>query len=129
MSVHELDLPYVRPPLGLNDRRNRYAHAAEVKVLRHAAATVCRAARLGRHERVRVTLHYRPGIVLGRKAVRRGRDADNLVASSKPCADGLVDAGLVRDDTPEHMEKPTPVIHAIEPGARARVWLVVEVLE
>ena len=82
-KVHELSLPYVAPPLSLNDRRCRQQHAAVVKEARHAAWAVCRAAKLGSHQLVMVTLHYRPGVVYGRKAARRRRDEDNLVASSK----------------------------------------------
>lgn len=126
--MHELDLPWPAPPLNLNDRRGRHDHASLVRAVRQDVGTIAQAARMGRHKRVRVTLHYRPGVVMGQKAVRRRRDEDNLQATAKPCCDALVDAGLVPDDIPEHMVKPSPVIHPIVPGARARVWLVVEVL-
>lgn len=41
---------------------------------------------------------------------RRRRDTDNLWPTLKACCDGLVDAGLVPDDTPEFMDKPQPQI-------------------
>ena len=39
--------------------------------------------------------------------------------------DGLVDAGIVPDDTPEFMDKRAPVIR-YEPGGVARMELTVE---
>jgi crossover junction endodeoxyribonuclease RusA len=66
-----------------------------------------------------VTLHYQPG------DNRRMRDPMNLTASSKPAIDGLVDAGLVPDDTDVYVHENTPVIH-YGPGDR-RLWLTVEV--
>ena len=34
---------------------------------------------------------------------RLRRDQDNLVPTLKPCIDGLVDAGVIPDDTPEYV--------------------------
>jgi hypothetical protein len=56
---------------------------------------------------------------------RKRRDADNLVASAKVCCDALVRIGLVPEDTPDLMVKPTPVIHPPGDGPKHRVWLVV----
>ena len=53
------------------------------------------------------------------------RDDENLVATLKPACDGLVDAGVVVDDTPQYMAKEMPVIvPPPEPGPRC--WLVVQ---
>ncbi len=52
-------------------------------------------------EKVRVTS------VLFHKTKRR-RDSDNASAMLKPIYDGIVDAGVVQDDTPEYMEKVEP---------------------
>ncbi len=43
-------------------------------------------------------------------ATKRGRDVDNLIASLKSTYDGLVDAGVVSDDTPEYMVRLMPEI-------------------
>lgn len=42
-------------------------------------------------------------------------------------ADGLVDAGIVTDDDPNHMVKDMPVIHeaASTSGLKPRLWLVI----
>ena len=42
-------------------------------------------------------------------ATKRRRDTDNAMTSLKPAYDGLVDAGLVEDDDPEHMRRMSPV--------------------
>lgn len=39
---------------------------------------------------------------------RRRRDTDNAIATLKAMYDGIVDAGLVVDDTPEHMRRWEP---------------------
>ena len=40
----------------------------------------------------------------------RRRDQDNAMFSLKPMYDGIVDSGLVVDDTPEHMKREIPVL-------------------
>lgn len=57
---------------------------------------------MGRSLRCRVEIR----VVLGKG--RRTRDADNLIAALKPCLDGLKDAGIIRDDTPEWIESTVP---------------------
>jgi Holliday junction resolvase RusA-like endonuclease len=44
----------------------------------------------------------------------RRRDADNVVPTLKAICDGLVDAGIVPDDTPEFMDKLMPNIQFID---------------
>ncbi len=41
---------------------------------------------------------------------RRKRDQDNAMFSLKAMYDGIVDSGLVADDTPEHMQRHIPVL-------------------
>lgn len=121
-KAHRLGLPWDRPPLTMNDRfAHRAQHDAVVAKVRRDAGWTARAARLGRHQHVTVELHYQPP--------RRGRrDADNLVATLKPVADGLVDAGLVVDDDPAHMTKLMPVIDEPTPGQRrGRLWLEIRI--
>lgn len=114
-AVYELELPYRSPPLQENHRHNRWAKAALVKQLRKDAWVLAKQARIGRHERVEVALHWRPG--------RRGRyDVENPTPTLKACADGLVDAGVTDDDDRTRMAKRV-VIH--DPGKPARLWLVV----
>lgn len=120
MIVHPLTLPYDKPPLSLNDRgqtpgsrARRSAIAAQIK------ADVTKLARnIGSHDWVHVRLHYRP-------KDRRRRDADNLVATLKPCLDGLVAAGVIPDDTPAHLDWSAPRIHEPTPDRKPLLWLTV----
>jgi hypothetical protein len=41
---------------------------------------------------------------------RKRRDEDNPVATMKPICDGIVDAGVVPDDTPDLMTKMWPIL-------------------
>ncbi len=112
----EIELPLVADgaPLSLNQHHHPIVRNRMVQDIRKAAGWGAKAAKLGRHHHISVRLHYRPGN-------KRRRDSDNLVATQKPAVDGLVDAGVIPDDTPEHLTWWSPQIHN-EPGQR-RLWL------
>lgn len=65
-----------------------------------------------------VTLYYVP-------RDGRRRDADNLILVLKAACDGLVDAGIVPDDTPELMRKHMPIVCAPDRGD-PHLYLIVE---
>lgn len=120
--VYEVDVPMLgrppSPPLTANLRLHWRARHARSKKVRHAVAWHARALGLGRVARLTATLHYQPGD-------NRPRDPSNLMPTQKPAVDGLVDAGLVPDDTPEFVHERVPVIH---PGrGERRLWLEIEV--
>lgn len=54
---------------------------------------------------------------------RRRRDEDNIIATAKPLWDGLVDAGVVDDDTSEYMTKLMPRIEGAEKNTETRLRL------
>ena len=85
-----------KPPLSLNDRSHWRKKAAITKRVRD---WVCQNAwyTVPACSAIAVELHYVP------RDARR-RDRDNLVATLKPCMDGLVDAGVIPDDTPEYVD-------------------------
>ncbi len=115
-----LRLPYTAPPLTGNDRMHWRKKAAVVATLRGTVAGLV----LGDQgkpwpryaDHVEVWLHYWP-------RDKRRRDADNLVATLKVCCDALVDAGVVRDDTPAEMTKHMPVIHAPDGDPRLELTI------
>lgn len=98
-----LQLPF-QTQLSLNDRDHWAVAAKKKKPWREAAMVLARAARIPPCQRIRVELHYVP------KQERR-RDPDNLIACLKPLVDGLVDAGVVADDTEHYVERVFPIIH------------------
>lgn len=96
-----LTFDWARPPLTANQRMHWRKKAAITKDVRTAARLAAhRIPDLGRCE-VTLTWFVKD---------RRRRDADNLISTLKPLCDGLVDAGVVQDDTPLLMVKHMPII-------------------
>jgi len=99
--------PWTKAPLSMNDRLHHMQKAkitAELRALMHATAR-----HLPEMDRVEVALVW---VV----SDRRKRDEENIVATLKPLCDGLVDAEIVPDDTPQYMVKRMPQIR-YEKGA------------
>lgn len=120
MTEYRLRLDYKRPPLSENYRLNRYAKARLVRELRTTSGWWARSLRV-RAEHVEVSLIW--VVADGRK-----RDADNVVPTLKALCDGLVDGGIVPDDTPQYMTKRMPVIE-IRRGEEPHLELVVSVAD
>lgn len=112
--IYTFDADWRKPPLTLNMSLNRWRKAELVHQIRWAGAWWGHALRLQRQAHVTVRMFY---FVTD----SRRRDTDNLVATLKPFCDGLVDAMIVPDDTPQYMAKPSPAIcykPDVEPGIR-----------
>lgn len=112
-----LVFPWQRPPLSANDRMHWATKARTTRMIRDLAAISARKAEIPAVEHVNVRLVW---VV----SDRRRRDTDNTYPTFKAMCDGLVDAGIVPDDTPEYMTKLAPVIR-YEQGGTARVELEV----
>ncbi len=112
-----LELPLAKP-LSLNARQHWRVKAKAVAQLRRDAHLLAEAARVPACSRIHVQLHYVP------RDARR-RDRDNLVATLKPVLDGLVDAGVVPDDTDEYVTWSPPIIDPPCPGLMLRRLYVV----
>lgn len=112
----ELLLPWDKPPLSMNDRRHWSVKSRWSKALRQTSWALARSARIPAMAACSVQLVYCP-------ATKRRRDEDNIFATLKPLADGLVDAGVVPDDTPDLMSKSVAFGPVSKP---ARLLLVVE---
>lgn len=93
-----INLPWDKPPLTLNQRMHWAPKGRWTKTIRTTAWALARSAKIPPLERCSVTLIWYP-------PDRRRRDEDNLFGTLKPLADGLVDAGVVPDDTPRWMAK------------------------
>lgn len=116
MRAWKLDLP-MTVPLSLNSRQHYMVKAREVGRVRRDVAVLARAAKIPALGRIVVELHYAP------RDARR-RDRLNLVATLKPCEDGLVDAGVIPDDTDEFLIPTMPVIDP-PTGTTGRLYLLV----
>lgn len=120
MRAWELDLPYRRPPLSLNDRMHWAVKARITKDLRRLASVKAR---------------HIPD--LGRCAVelvwyvndRRARDQDNPYPTLKALCDGLVDAEIVADDTHDLMTKNVRIVYVPKKERLAGLVLVVKEIE
>lgn len=118
-DTYRLTLPWTRPPLSANQRLSwpeRHRHTREIRT---TVGWLAKAARIPPAAHVTVTLVWAPG-------VPRTRDEDNPFPTLKAACDGLVDAGIVRDDTPFFMTKCMPVITT---GTPKGLWLYVEITD
>lgn len=95
--------PWEKPPMSMNDRLHHQVKARMTAMVRTTAYLLARQARIPACSHVEVAMVW--------TVPDRGRrDAENPIATLKPFCDGLVDAGIVPDDTPEWMTKLMPVI-------------------
>ena len=117
MSLNDRMDRWTKPPMSLNDRMDRWTKARWTKTLRQTAWALAKQAKIPPLGACDVVLLYVP-------RDRRRRDEDNLTATLKPLADGLVDAGVVVDDTPDFMRK-DPRLGDPDPK-RPRLVLIVE---
>ena len=120
MKIHEYVFEWVKLPLSLNGRMHFHESKRVVKSIRDEAAEW--AATLPRMDRCIVEMEWFVN-------TRTRRDDENPVASLKPFCDGLVDGGLVEDDTALFMVKLMPrITHRPKTdGAACVVFRVAEI--
>lgn len=120
-TVFEFEVPLLdgKPPLTANQRLHWAEKARRTRDVRQAIGWRACTVPCPKGVRLMVQLHYRPGD-------SRRRDAPNLWPTQKAAVDGLVDAGLVPDDTAEWVQELTPLIHAGK--EERRLWLAVAVI-
>lgn len=114
-----INLPYSRPPLNMNQRLHWSKKARLTKNVRSSTFFLARSQRIPACEHIHVQLHYVP-------RDNRRRDPSNLIATQKPAIDGLVQAGVVPDDTPAYVTEAMPKIHPADTSANVRMWLTIE---
>ena len=113
LPVYRLDLPNMHYP-SLNTRRSKLHDGGTLKQWREAAGWAAKEHRVPRLNRPTVRLHFYPGD-------NRRRDRINLALVHKAAVDGLVDAGVIADDSPEFVDEMMPAIHK---GAGVRRWVL-----
>ena len=120
----EIRLPWSAPPASANDRDHWRVKARKVATIRQSAKYIVQDAMSAfpfpmpaTPKRIAVGLTYVP-------RDKRRRDPDNLVVPLfKALCDGIVDAGIVPDDTPAYMVRSMPVIAA--PDGDPRLLLTI----
>ena len=112
-----IHLPIATNPLSLNARMHWRKKATLTKQWR--TFTALAAARYPALPACDVTLTWYV-------TDNRRRDEDNLFGLLKPLADGLVDAGVVADDTHQYMGKQCRIVRAPEGTQTAYMELRVE---
>ena len=115
VPVFVFELPWEKPPLTENQRLHWRKKSALVKAIRSHVHWMT--VRVPHFDRIRVDLEW---VV----TTRHRRDADNIVPTLKAICDGLVDAGIVDDDTPDFMDKQMPTL-TYELGGRPRLVLTI----
>lgn len=117
MSRAIIELSFPNPPLNLNQRLHWAKKADITRAIRLEAALKTKPLRKQfEGEPITVRLHWRP-------RDNRRRDPSNTIATQKPAIDGIVDAGLVPDDTPEYVDELMPRIHKADKALGASCWL------
>lgn len=106
-----------RPTLTANQRLH---WAKKAKLTRHTRTIGYKAgSKFGNgYEHVTVGLEWRV-------FTKHRRDVDNIVPTLKALCDGLVDAGVVPDDTPDYMTKTMPEIRHVTDRAHVGLWLTI----
>ena len=91
--ILRIDLPPAMPLLSLNDRIHHMSRSKITKLIRIEAAKAAKAQSFLPFRKARIR-------VIFRAPDNRRRDfiSGNLISSVKPAIDGLVDAGVLRDD-------------------------------
>lgn len=120
LPTWRLTLP-LTSPLSMNDREHWRPKAKRVAALRKSVAQLTRNAGVPPCPRIAVELHYVP-------RDRRRRDPLNLVATLKPCEDGIVDAGVVPDDTELYVEPTMPRVDPPSGTGRGALYLLIRQL-
>lgn len=112
-----LDFPWAQNPVPMNGSRGgHYTHAKKVKLARtiaYRSATFAGIPPL-KHCRVQLTWYV---TTAGR------RDPNNLATLLKALQDGIVDAGVVPDDTPDLMDTVMSRIVKVDPKRHRQAWM------
>lgn len=121
MNTYQLQFAYPSPPLTANQRMHWGRRAKLTKQLRAEACAKANLADIPPMQRCEVTLTW---------YVRdhRRRDVDNIVPTLKAYCDGIVDAHVSPDDTPQYMVKRMPEI-VYRPGAVPHLVLTITELK
>ncbi len=98
MSGITITLPPVDSRLHAHNKGHWRAKSTATKQLRELAQALVTQKGRGREQWRRACVHYRFYVPDNRR-----RDTANMIQATKPAIDGLVDAGLIKDDCWQHL--------------------------
>ena len=110
----------------LNWRGHWAQRARAVKTLRGAAmicALSCSNWSRPNYEKAKVSITF---VIPNRHHIK---DSDNAMASIKPAIDGCVDAGIIVDDSPDHLQYEMPIIWQVDKERAPLTIIEIERLE
>lgn len=106
-----VELPAAFPLINANARLHWTKRSQQTRNIRTAATVCARAVSVPHLARAHVIAEYRP-------PDRRKRDVHNLFPSAKAAVDGLVDAGVLADDSDTYLIGPDMRLGQPEKGGR-----------
>lgn len=109
----------IEKPMSMNDRLHWAEKGRQTKEIRDAVHMLCRSKRVPKCQKISVHLVWFPGPLI------RRRDPLNLVATLKAVEDGVVQAGVVPDDTPEFVTSVMPRI-GVSPVPKGQIYVTIE---
>ena len=118
LRMWTVPLPAGMALLNANRRHHHHTRARLTRELRGTALVYTKAARVPHLERAHIVVEYRP-------PDKRRRDVHNLFPSAKAAVDGVVDAGVLTDDSDAYLIGPDMRLGAVEPLGR----LVIHITE
>lgn len=116
-GVYVLRFPYEKKPIDTNGPRGSvHGHARKVREVRSLAGWLARQAHVPAMDRAQIGLFW---------YVRtdRRRDSDNLGLVAKAMVDGLVDAGILRDDNDDIVLRHQPKIMRVDAEQHPAAWM------
>jgi Holliday junction resolvase RusA-like endonuclease len=115
-----VELPSHLPLINANRRMHYHRRAELTRGIRVAAFVCARSLKVPALKRAHIVCEFRP-------PDHRRRDVHNLFPSAKAAIDGLVDAGVLRDDSDAYLTGPDMRRGDVEQGGR--IVLHIEELE
>lgn len=106
-----VELPERLPLLNANDRLHWTARRDKTAAIRTVAWALATQAHIPPLRRAHIVAEYCP-------TDRRRRDPANWAPTAKAAVDGLVDAGVLPDDSAEYLDGPDMRLGLITPGGR-----------
>lgn len=117
-GVWTITVPAAIPMLSLNQRLHWAPKAERTRTWRRTAMMCAQVAKLPKNlDRVHIVAH----II---KPTARQYDVHNLMPTLKACVDGLVDYGLIPDDTNAHLTGPD-----LRQGGKGELGVIITITE